>query len=184
MTAGKLPKKYHIGMRNIKTAICAALCALLYLPFGRSPAFACIGAIFGLGSDMDDSITQGGNRLFGTLFGGVIGVVLFWVYLHFVPDGAHTPLLAALVFIGTVLLIEVCHIFWVGGVQPGSVVLCILLFNTPPETYVAYMLARTFDTAVGVLIAWVFSWVFPRGWRGLWPQRIAAWKARRGGSSS
>ena len=47
--ARQFPK---IGMRNIKTAIAAALCAFVYYFFDRSPAFACIGAIFGMGSDL------------------------------------------------------------------------------------------------------------------------------------
>ena len=29
-----------VGMRNIKTAIAASLCAIMYLAVGRSPAFA------------------------------------------------------------------------------------------------------------------------------------------------
>ena len=44
----KLPHLPHIGRRNIKTAIAAAICALGYFFWGRSPAFACIGAIFGM----------------------------------------------------------------------------------------------------------------------------------------
>ena len=64
---------FHIGMRNLKTAIAATLCAILYLPFGRNPTFACIGAIFGLGKDMGNSWLNGGNRLFGTILGGVLG---------------------------------------------------------------------------------------------------------------
>ena len=59
-----------VGMRNVKTALAAAFCALAYYFIGRSPAFACIGAIFGMGSDMEDSRKNGGNRLFGTLIGG------------------------------------------------------------------------------------------------------------------
>ncbi|MFR5787431.1 MAG: hypothetical protein ACLUHE_10250 [Christensenellales bacterium] len=43
-----------VGMRNVKTALAAAFCALAYYFVGRSPAFACIGAIFGMGSDMED----------------------------------------------------------------------------------------------------------------------------------
>ena len=58
-----------IGMRNIKTALAASICAIIYLALGKSPAFACIGAIFGMGSDMADSRKNGGNRLFGTLIG-------------------------------------------------------------------------------------------------------------------
>ena len=165
-----------VGMRNIKTAIAASLCALVYYYIGRSPAFACIGAIFGIGSDMEDARKNGGNRLFGTLIGGLLGMALFRIYLIFVPDGSHSLLLVPLTFIGTVLLILLCQMFWVGGVQPGGVVLCILLFNTPVNAYVSYALNRILDTAVGVLVALTISYLFPRGWMKLWPQRLESWK--------
>ena len=119
-----------VGMRNVKTALAAAFCALAYYFVGRSPAFACIGAIFGMGSDMEDSRKNGGNRLFGTLIGGLLGMLLFRIYLIFKPDGAYTLWLVPLTFIGTVILIVLCQMVWVGGVQPGGVVLCILLFRS------------------------------------------------------
>lgn len=170
----KLPK---IGMRNIKTAITTALCALIYYFVGRSPAFACIGVIFGLDRDLEEGYRRGGgNRLWGTVIGGLIGMAMFRLYLVFVPDGHHTPLLALFTLIGTVVLIWICNIFWVGGVQPGGVVLCIVLFNTPVDTYVAYALNRIFDTAVGVIFALVVNWAFPLGWREVWPVRIAKLK--------
>ena len=59
-------------MRNIKTALAACICAFLYQLIDRNPTFACIGAIFGMGNDMGNSKLNGGNRLFGTLFGGLI----------------------------------------------------------------------------------------------------------------
>jgi len=77
-----LPK---IGMRNIKTATAAAFCALLYHFFNRSPAFACIGAIFGMGSDQEQSKLHGGNRFFGTIIGGLIGMALFRIHIIFYP---------------------------------------------------------------------------------------------------
>ena len=165
-----------VGMRNIKTAIAASLCALVYYYIGRSPAFACIGAIFGMGSDMEDARRNGGNRLFGTLIGGLLGMALFRLYLVFMPDGSHSLLLVPLTFVGTVLLILLCQMFWVGGVQPGGVVLCILLFNTPVHAYVSYALNRILDTAVGVLVALAISYLFPRGWIRLWPERLESWK--------
>ena len=176
MLGGKLP---NIGMRNIKTALTAALVAALYYLVGRSPAFACIGVIFGMGADLDDGyFNGGGNRLWGTLIGGLVGMLLFRLYLVFVPDGHHTLLLALFTLVGTVVLIWVCNMFWVGGVQPGGVVLCIILFNTPVDTYVAYALNRIFDTAVGVTAALAVCWMFPRGWKQIWPQRIQRWKER------
>ena len=66
-------------------------------------------------------------------------------------------------FIGTILLILLCQLFWVGGVQPGGVVLCILLFNTPVDTYISYALSRIFDTGVGVVAAWRSTACFPAG---------------------
>ena len=44
-----------IGMRNVKTALAAALCALVYYFLDRNPTFACIGAIFGMGSSFMQS---------------------------------------------------------------------------------------------------------------------------------
>ena len=68
-----------------------------------------------------------------------------------------------LVFVGVVILILLCQVFWVGGVQPGGVVLCILLFNTPVDTYVSYALNRILDTAIGVVAAMVVNSLFPGG---------------------
>ena len=155
-----------VGMRNVKTALAAAFCAFIYYFFDRSPAFACIGAIFGMGSDMEDSRKNGGNRLFGTLIGGLLGMVLFRLYLFIEPTGKYTLWLVPLTFIGTVILIVLCQMFWVGGVQPGGVVLCILLFNI-------------LDTTIGVLVAWAVSYIFPRGWMEMWKERIKAHRAAK-----
>ena len=161
---GQFPRRLpKIGMRNIKTALAAALCAFIYYFLDRSPAFACIGAIFGMGSDLENSKLHGGNRLFGTAIGGLLGMALFRIYLIFYPEGGHTLLLVPLVFIGTVALILLCQIFWVGGVQPGGVVLSIILFNTPVESYVTYALNRIFDTGIGVIMALAVNSVFPGG---------------------
>ena len=162
---------YHIGMRNVKTAIAATLCALLYFvlgsipgfPFDRNPTFACIGAIFGMGVDMGNSWLLGGNRFFGTIIGGFIGMALFRVYICFYPAGGMHLLLMALLFVGVLLLIIACRVFkWPGGIQPGGVVLCIILFNTPVETYISYSVFRMIDTGVGVAAALVINWYFTR----------------------
>jgi uncharacterized membrane protein YgaE (UPF0421/DUF939 family) len=153
----------HVGQRNIKTALAATLCAMLYFLVDRNPTFACIGAIFGMGSDMSNSRLHGGNRFFGTLFGGLLGMGLFRLYIIFYPDGSkHFPMLLFL-FAGVVVLILISQQFrWPGAVQPGGVVLCIILFNTPVETYISYSLARIVDTGIGVLIAMLVNYLLPR----------------------
>lgn len=154
---------FHIGMRNLKTAFAATLCALLYFPFGRNPTFACIGAIFGMGSDMGNSWLSGGNRLFGTIIGGFLGMALFPIYLIFCPEGGMQPMLFPILFVGVVLLILLSQLFqWPGAIQPGGVVLCIILFNTPVDTYISYSLNRMFDTGVGVILALLINLILPR----------------------
>ena len=154
---------FHVGMRNVKTALAATLCALLYFPFDRNPTFACIGAIFGMGSDMGNSWLNGGNRLFGTIIGGFIGMALFRLYICVYPGGETHLLMLLLLFLGVVLLILACQFFrWPGGIQPGGVVLCIIFFNTPVATYVSYSLNRMLDTGIGVIVALVVNLLLPR----------------------
>lgn len=147
--------RFHVGMRNVKTAIAATLCAILYAFFERNPTFACIGAIFGMGSDFKDSKRSGGNRLFGTIVGGVIGMGLFFIYIQFypIPTSRFRFMLFLLLFIGIILLVLVCQLLVIpGAIQPAGVVLCIILFTTPIDAYISYPLNRILDTAIGVLI--------------------------------
>lgn len=157
-----------VGLRNFKTALSASLCALIYFFIDRNPTFACIGAVFGMGSTMEDSKLHGGNRLFGTVIGGLLGILLFHIYLSFFPDGENRFLLIPFLFIGVMVLILLSQAFWVGAVQPGSVVLCIVLFNTPVDTYVSYSLNRMADTAVGVVISLLINYLLPR-------ERLVRW---------
>ena len=152
----------HVGLRNLKTALSASLCALIYYFINRNPTFACIGAIFGMGANMDHSKLHGGNRLFGTIIGGFLGMGLFRIYIIFVPDGSNRLLLVPLLCVGVVILIILAQVFWVGAVQPGGVVLCIVLFNTPVDTYVSYALNRMVDTGAGVAMSLLINYLLPR----------------------
>ena len=154
---------FHIGMRNFKTALAATLIALIYLPFHRNPTFACIGAVFGMGYDMNNSWLNGGNRLFGTIFGGLIGMALFSIYIQVYPEGGFNPLMLLMLFVGVILLITVSQIFhWPGAIQPGGVMLCILLFNQPADSYIPYSLNRILDTGIGVIFAMLVNYILPR----------------------
>ncbi len=159
----KRKSPFHVGMRNIKTALAATLCALLYFPFHRNPTFACIGAIFGVGNDMGNSWLNGGNRLFGTIIGGFLGMGLFRLYIIFYPNGEMHLLMLLFIFIGVILVVLTSlHFKWPGAIQPGGVVLCIILFNTPVDSYVSYSLNRMLDTGIGVAIALLVILLLPR----------------------
>lgn len=157
--------RFHVGMRNVKTAIAATLCAFLYAFFDRNPTFACIGAIFGMGSDFKDSKRSGGNRLFGTIIGGVIGMILFYIYKQVYPEPTSDfrIMLFELLFIGIIILVLICQFFVIpGAIQPGGVVLCIILFNTPVDALISYPINRILDTAIGVIIGIVVNLVISR----------------------
>lgn len=163
MTNQKPDFRLHIGMRNVKTALAASLVGLIYFMIDRNPTFACIGAIFGMGSNVEHSFLSGGNRLFGTIFGGVIGIILYSIYLLIYPEGGTHYLLLLLLFIGVIALIVTSLSFgWAGAIQPGGVLLCIILFNTPVATYISYSLNRMLDTAIGVIFAIIINYLFPR----------------------
>ncbi len=151
-----------LGLRSIKTAFATMLTALLYAHFPNSnPTFACIGAIFGMGVNMEDSKRSGGNRFFGTIIGGFIGLGLFKVEHLIFPEGNYW-MKVVMVFLGIIILIALCVRFhWPGGVQPGGVVLCIILFNTPPN-YINYAIDRMIDTGVGVIISLLVNYEFSR----------------------
>ena len=141
------------GQRGVKTALATMLCAFFYAFTSRNPTFACIGVIFGMGASLKDSILNGGNRLIGTIIGGFLGMGLFSIYVHIFNE-RHELLLLPLLFIGTLLLVSSSLVFkWPGAVQPGGVVLCIILYNTSSDLYISYSLNRMFDTGVGVLFA-------------------------------
>ncbi len=159
----KFRGKPSIGLRTLKTTLAAIICAPVYYLISRNPTFACIGAIFGTGSNHENSVLNGGNRAIGTTIGGLIGILMYTIYLKFYPYGGFHFLLAPLCFFGVILLIVCCQRFWVGGIQPGGVILCILLFNTPAATYISYTLNRIFDTFVGVIVAMIVNILLPGG---------------------
>ncbi len=144
-------KTTKIGMRNIKTAISAALCAVIYFLIDRNPTFACIGTVFGMDSSLTASLRTGGNRLAGTVIGGLIGMVFFYVSrVYHLPEIAHITLL----FLGIILLVYLSQILCLSGaIQAGSVVYFIVMLNTPDDQYISYALNRMVDTGVGVTLS-------------------------------
>ncbi len=140
------------GGRSLKTAAATAVLALMYLPFKANPTFACIGAIFGMGNSFEDSKLCGGNRLIGTIIGGFVGLATFWIEHQIFPEGNYY-MKVALVFAGVIAMVCVSVAFkWPKAVQPGGVVLCIIMFNTPVN-HIGYAIFRMIDTAIGVIFA-------------------------------
>ena len=145
--AWKFPK---IGLRNLKTAISTTLCAVLYVLINRNPTFACIGAVFGMDSSIENSWKTGGNRLVGTVIGGFIGMGLFFLNLQ-IPGKLWEIFL---LFAGIIILIYISLLFrFPGAVPAGAVVFYIVMLNTTADQYVSYAFNRMLDTGVGVMMS-------------------------------
>ena len=72
------------------------------------------------------------------------------------------------------------HVGWrtiktaVSAMLVAIVVLCIVLFSTPSETYIIYALNRIFDTAIGVIAALLVNYFLPR------PRVVSLWEGFKG----
>ncbi len=72
------------------------------------------------------------------------------------------------------------HVGWrtiktaVSAMLVAIVVLCIVLFSTPIETYISYALNRIFDTAIGVIAALLVNYFLPR------PRVVSLWEGFKG----
>lgn len=161
----------RIGLRNIKTAISATLCAIIYSFFDRNPTFACIGAVFGMDNSVESSWKTGGNRLVGTVIGGFIGMGFF--YVATLISGKTIKML--LLFFGIMVLIYASQLFhWSGAIQAGSVVFYIVMLNTPEHQYISYALNRMLDTGIGVFMSILINALLPRERMCRWISKISS----------
>lgn len=154
-----------IGMRNLKTAIAATLCALIYAIIDRNPTFACISAVFAMNTNLQSSWKTGGNRLWGTIIGGFTGMLFFYFFKHFPLIFPNSQLLSEsfFLFAGIIVMILVSQFFGVNDSIPsGSVVFYIVMLLTPDDEYITYALNRMLDTGIGVLMSILVNIALPR----------------------
>ncbi len=143
-----LPK---IGARMVKSVAAVLIVALAYeyLLGGRNACFACIGAIYGVGSVLSEGARNGFNRFIGTLLGGLVVIPFYWLYTNTPFSIPSTVYLGLGVFL-TIYLNVLCGTN--NAIQPGTIVYFVVLFTQPAETYVVYTISRVLDTGVGVLV--------------------------------
>ncbi|MFV0551313.1 MAG: FUSC family protein [Anaerorhabdus sp.] len=143
----KFPK---LGLRSIKTAISTTLCAIIYILIDRNSTFACIGAVFGMETSTETPWKSGSNRFIGTIIGGCLGMVFF--YLQQQTTGKLMQIVFLLIGI-TCFIILSQFLGYPGAIQGGAVVFYIVMLNTPHDEYISYAINRMIDTGVGVFIS-------------------------------
>ena len=146
-------------MRIFKTLGAVLLvCAAYGLLGGRNPCFACIGAVFGLGSFWREGVRHGGNRFLGTLLGGLVVIPFYWLYANR-PFGlpGHLYLVLGLFCVIYINLLFGAH----SAIQPAAVVYFVVMFTVTKDRYVSYTIARILGTGVGVLAGLAINRLFP-----------------------
>ncbi len=149
-----------IGMRIYKTLASVLIIALTYeyLWGGRNPCFACIGAVFGMGSFYQEGLKQGGMRFVGTLLGGLVVIPFYYLY-YATPFGIPGTVY---LIIGLFFVIYINRVFGANAaIQPGTVVYFVVMFTVTNERYLSYTLARVIDTGLGVLLSVIINLILP-----------------------
>lgn len=143
------------GLRIIKTLIAVALSMLIsyFRPGEGLPFSSAIAAIICLQPDPEDTLDIGKNRFYGTILGGVCGLV----YLLIVPANFFSKPVSLIV-----ISIMVSIIIWIMAMmgKPKAIVITSIVFlsitvNQGNEVGLPYYFAfnTTFDTMVGVIVA-------------------------------
>ena len=150
----------QVGLRVVKTVLSCLLVALVYeyLLGGRNPCFACIGAVYGMGSQFQEGFHNGFNRFVGTFLGGLMVIPFYWLYTNEpfgIPDWIW-------------LVAGLCLVLWCNlalgadsAIQPGTVVYFVVMFTVGKERVLFYTIARILDTGGGVLIALLITILLP-----------------------
>ncbi|MCL2842962.1 MAG: HutD family protein [Oscillospiraceae bacterium] len=160
----KLQKIPHPGLRNIKTALAATICIVLYTLVGRIEGLplarleglplACIAVFICVQDSVDKSWKAGRDRALGTLLGGafasIAGIIMAAV------DVEQTLIVAAIVaFVGIVLYIFACNLLKIeNSIVIGLATYTIILFSPMSAEMepVLHALNRTLDTLIGIVI--------------------------------
>lgn len=146
-----------IGMRNIKTVLAVFICVVVFAIMGPefNPLVAAIAAVITMGPSIENSIETGWNRILGTLFGGVGGMLGIFI-------ARLIPYQYAYVFIiplGIMGLIYLCNNINKSGAIVITCVVFLILMTTYPQDTGTYMLAllRLLETVFGIVVAFLIN---------------------------
>ena len=127
---------------------------------GRNPCFACIGAVYGMGSSFKEGFQHGFNRFVGTLLGGLLVIPFYWLCLNAPQVIPWIPVEFYMVA-GLFCVMALNLAFGAtSAIQPGTVVYFVVMFTQPEHSYVSYTIARIIDTGVGAAVSLAFSALF------------------------
>ncbi|HHT96790.1 MAG TPA: hypothetical protein GXZ90_02700 [Clostridiales bacterium] len=133
-----------IGMRTIKTVFAVILTLIIANIVGlNSPILAGVAAIMIMESFVSESFVTGKNRMFGTILGGLIGLIASYI----------APGNYLLIAVGLIIIISICNFFgWEKAVRMAMVVFLVIVTGYGEGNQFNYAFNRTLDTLVGVIV--------------------------------
>lgn len=133
-----------IGMRTIKTVFAVILTLIIANIVGlNSPILAGVAAIMTMESSVSESFVTGKNRMFGTILGGLIGLIASYI----------APGNYLLIAVGLIIIISICNFFgWEKAVRMAMVVFLVIVTGYGEGNQFNYAFNRTLDTLVGVIV--------------------------------
>ncbi len=141
---------FHVGMRNLKTALAILLCLLLYQIIPGSASYACIAALIVMQSTLEESLEQARNRIVGIVIGGIFGALFSSANLLI-----RISILQILaVSVGVTLLILLCNLLGKrGAIVMGCVTFLVIMLPDTPQNPWQYSLLCVIDNTVGTVVA-------------------------------
>lgn len=141
-----------IGMRTIKTGIAVMLCCIL-TRFAVDNMFYCATAcVVTMQDTIKTSFKMGSQRVFGTLIGGLVGLLLVLI----------SPANPILCGIGIMIVIKFCEIFKLSSLVVSSVTFFSLYLGYINSTPIVYSIQRVIDTSVGVIMGLIINYSVAR----------------------
>lgn len=146
-----MKSKFHIGMRNIKTALAVLVCLFIYQYYPGNVSYTCITAVIAMQATLQDTLQQSRNRAFGTIIGGVFGGLFLYLDTYLL---LHPLLRILLISVGITIFILICNLIQLQDtIVMGCVTYLAIVLGDLTQSAWLYSLNRVIDTLIGILIA-------------------------------
>lgn len=152
---GKKQKRFHVGLRTLKTAIAVVISMAIVNFYGATTSkliFAMLGAMAAMEPTFKESLESCMTQIVGVFFGAMIAVLLIELPIP--------SLIAA--GIGIVLVITLYNAFHIRFSPSLPCLIVVTLCTTPDIQPVSYAFGRFWDTAIGLGVGmFINTLVFP-----------------------
>lgn len=148
-----------VGLRTLKTALAVFLCLLL---FPATPFFACMTAVFCVQDTVSNSLKMAFVRGFGTIWGGLIGLVFLYI-CRFVKGFAlpillTTPIVYAIIAVGIIVVIQSLNLLQRSNcINIACIVFLAITTVNADKTPLIYTTNRVIETLFGVIIGLIVN---------------------------